>query len=201
MRAFGVHSCGSAVRVCCDAVAVLTPIGLADAAAFLADYDEPAPRSLEGVLAGTVNSSYALELANGRRFLRIYEEQDHTGASYEAALLTHLAAGGVATPPPIARRDGRFVGTVGGKPAALFPWCEGQTRCLSRVSPHDTRRVGAALARLHLAGSTAQAKASRFGPDALRVRLARIAGARDTALASLAPALEQALDAWSARRR
>src|SRR3954471_17725060 len=79
-------------------------------------------RSARGIEAGTVNTSYALELEKGRYFLRIYEEQARPGAEAEARLLLHLAAAGVETPAPVVGKDGAMVRTVAGKPAAVFPW-------------------------------------------------------------------------------
>src|SRR5687768_4007597 len=80
------------------------------------------PRGLsKGIEAGTVNTSYSLELGAGRHFLRLYEEQGLPGAEAEARLLLHLAAAGVPTPAPLRARDGTMVRLVAGKPAALFP--------------------------------------------------------------------------------
>ncbi|MBL8741951.1 MAG: phosphotransferase, partial [Myxococcales bacterium] len=91
----------------------------------------------EGVLAGSVNTSFRVVDGDGRRFwLRVYEEQDHTGALREARLLARLAASGVATPAPIAFREEaggagerRYVATVRDKPVCLFPFVEGNHRC------------------------------------------------------------------------
>jgi homoserine kinase type II len=193
-------------------LAILTALSVDEAQSFLADYGGGALLSLAAIPAGTVNSSYAVELLARpeeaqqgppillRRFLRIYEEQDHVGATAEAELLTSLAAKGVVTPPPLRRRDGTVVGRVAGKPAALFPWCEGQHRCLRRVSVQDAHRVGEALARLHTAGRHVVTKGGRFEPVSLRARLPRIACAKDPMLAAQAVVLAHGLDAWCARR-
>lgn len=168
-------------------LAILTPLSPVEARAFLADYDGQVAETLSeivGVPAGTVNSSFALELASGRRFLRIYEEQDREGAIAEAGLLAHLAAGGVATPPPLARRDGSYVGAIHGKPAVLFPWRDGTMRCLRGVTAEDTIRVGRALARVHLAGAGATAREGRFRPRDLMHRLDRIERCGEPTLAA-----------------
>src|SRR5437016_2593650 len=126
----------------------------------------PAPRELEtlaaaydlgplgearGIEAGTVNTSYALDLGGKRHFLRIYEEQGDDGARREASLLLHLARAGVPTPPPVAGRDGALVRTIAGKPCALFPWIDGDMLCQRAVTREAAEAVGAALARIHLA--------------------------------------------------
>ncbi|WP_437976263.1 homoserine kinase [Sorangium sp. So ce295] len=189
-------------------MAILTPLSLADARRIGALYGLEIA-DVRGLLAGSVNSNFALTLADGRGqvFLRVYEEQQLGAASREARMLEHLAAGGVATPQPLRRRDAApsdkdaasagaaFVAEHAGKPVALFPWVGGASLCQARVTPDATRRVGAALARVHLVGASFEgANASRFDLDGLDQRLrglrspAPAAGATSTAPAP-APAL------------
>ena len=146
-----------------------------------------------GIEAGTVNTSYALELASGRYFLRLYEEQEMAGAAREADLLAHLAASGVPTPAPIAGTDGAFVRLLEGRPAALFPWIDGDILCQKRVTPAAARIVGEALARIHVAGGPCGE--GRFHPAAIAERCARI---QDRPLAD---DLRERVLAVAARRR
>ena len=175
-------------------MAVLTQVSEREARAFTQAYELGALRCVVGVPAGSVNSNFALELELGRFFLRIYEEQDAAGARAEALLLTHLAAAGVPTPPPVARRDGPLIGELAAKPAAIFPWREGTMRCQKSVSASDARYLGAALAAVHRAGEGVLHPAGRFRFDDLRARLPRIAGAKDRALAAEAAPLARKLD-------
>lgn len=138
-------------------------------------------RDHEGVLAGSVNTNYAIDGRDGaRRFLRVYEEQDQAGAERETALVSALADSGVPTPAPLPRLDGQgCVVLVRSKPAALYPFVPGTIRCQKSVSPADTHAVGAALARVHLAGRSLDpalglTRPSRFGPEAIGSRLASI---------------------------
>ncbi|WP_437590565.1 homoserine kinase [Sorangium sp. So ce1000] len=161
-------------------MAILTPLSLADARRIGALYGLEIA-DVRGLLAGSVNSNFALTLADGRGqvFLRVYEEQKLAAASREARMLEHLAAGGVATPQPLRRGDAAsgsegaaFVAEHAGKPVALFPWVAGASLCQARVTPDATRRVGAALARVHLVGASFEgANASRFDLDSLDQRL------------------------------
>ncbi|XXX77854.1 homoserine kinase [Sorangium sp. So ce134] len=161
-------------------MAILTPLSLADARRIGALYGLEIA-DVRGLLAGSVNSNFALTLADGRGqvFLRVFEEQQRDAASREARMLEHLAAGGVATPQPLRRRDGAsgsegaaFIAEHAGKPVALFPWVAGDALCQARVTPDATRRVGAALARVHLVGASFEgANASRFDLDSLDQRL------------------------------
>src|SRR5277367_841829 len=135
-------------------MAVLTAIETADARALMADYGLGELGSLEGIPAGSVNSNFALVAGDRRLFLRVYEERDFAGAHSEAAMLERLSAAGVPTPAPLRRRDGELISTVRAKPAAVFPWRDGSMRCQASVSPRDAWLIGAALARVHLAGVT-----------------------------------------------
>lgn len=135
------------------------------------------------ILAGSVNSNVELALAGGgRAFLRIFEEQTAATAAGEARLLDHLAARGVRTPRPLGFADdpARFIAEHAGKPVAVFPWVRGEQLCQARVTPEAARAVGAALARVHVAGASFEgAPASRFGAAQLAER---VAGLRERAL-------------------
>jgi homoserine kinase type II len=166
-------------------------------------YDLGPLHASRGIEAGTVNTSYALDLEAGRYFLRIYEEQGRAGAEAEARLLLHLAASGVKTPAPVVAKDGAMVRTVAGKPAVVFPWIDGDMLCLKAVTPVAGREVGAALARMHLAGPPPGGSlgAGRFGAEDLVLRCDRVATSADDRARAQAEPLRSALRAVAARRR
>ncbi|MFO0556318.1 MAG: homoserine kinase [Polyangiaceae bacterium] len=150
-----------------------------------------------GVPAGSVNTSFTLEARDGSRwFLRLYEEQDLGGARVEAALLGFLAGRGVPTPEPRRAMDGTSVIELRGKPCAVFPYVEGRHRCQASVTNDDARRVGEALARVHLAGRELPAELVR--PN--RFSLAAIAGRLDSLETLAAPLSRPVLDARSRLR-
>lgn len=176
--------------------------------ALLGAYDLGEKRSAKGIDAGTVNTSYALELGSGRYFLRIYEEQGKPGADAEARLLLHLAAAGVPTPAPVKARDGTMVHLIAGKPAAIFPWIDGDMLCLKAVTPAAAREVGSALARMHLAGpppplpsGEPSIGAGRFGADELVARCDRIAKVADPVAREQAEPLRDAVIKTDRKRR
>lgn len=184
-------------------MAILTVVTEHELDRFVAEYPHGELRRALGVQAGTVNTSYAVELEGGRFFLRIYEEQDSVGAAREARVLAHLAAHGVPTPAPVAARDGRTTRTIRGKPAALFPWVDGEVLCQARVTPAAAEAVGAALARIHLAGHAPGAvlDEGRFGPLDLARRCDRVRTSTDPEAAILADSLRQEAVATASRRR
>jgi homoserine kinase type II len=183
-------------------MAVLTKITDDEARALVAAYGLHDLRAVEGIPAGSVNSNFALHIdgAVPRLFLRIYEEQDKAGAEHETAMLEHLASAGVPTPAPLRRTDGRLVSSVGGKPAALFPWRDGQMRCQAAVTEEDANRLGEALARVHLAGAQQQAQKGRFEFEHLLDRLRRIAQSGSERFERLVPSLQDALVRTQAAR-
>lgn len=138
---------------------------------WLAGYGSSPLVAVRGIPQGSVNSNFAVATRDRRYFLRIYEEQDLAGATADAALTIALARRGVPTPQPIARTDGSTIASLAGKPAALLPWVEGEMICQRGVTPEVAERVGAALARVHVAGVDELAGASRFGPRELFERL------------------------------
>ncbi|MBX3189835.1 MAG: homoserine kinase [Labilithrix sp.] len=181
-------------------MAILTKPREDELEALVGRYDLGALRSATGIEAGTVNTSMRLELGSGRHFLRIYEEQGFDGASAEAALLLHLAAAGVPTPGPLRARDGAMVHVVAGKPAALFPWVEGEILCQARVDAAAAWEVGVALARIHRAGAPAEIGEGRFGPADLVIRCDRVARSSDPEARAMAAPLREAVEGVAARR-
>jgi homoserine kinase type II len=181
-------------------MAVHTAISDGEARAVLAEYGAETLLGAHAVTGGSVNSNFALETTAGRIFLRIYEEQGHAGAEHETGLLERLAGRGVPTPPPLRRTDGALVSTVRGKPAALFPWREGTMRCQASVTADDAHKVGAALARVHVAGQGESPYPGRFELADLLRRLDRIETEGGPELAPVARPLRAHLERTQAAR-
>jgi homoserine kinase type II len=175
-------------------MAVLTPVTRDDADALARAYDLGPLESIAGIAAGSVNSNFAIRIGGSRVFLRLYEEQDFAGAERETAMLERLAAAGVPTPAPLRRADSKLVSVARGKPAALFPWRDGDMRCQASVRAEDTRLVGEALARVHCAGASEVGAQGRFGYEDLLLRLETIARSGRGEFAALAPSLREALN-------
>jgi homoserine kinase type II len=183
-------------------LAAFTPLTFHELAIFLGDFDLGTARSHAPVAGGSVNSNFVVDIDGRRVFWRIYEEQNHEGASAEAAMLERLERSGVPTPAPLRKRDGGAIGTLSGKPAALFPWREGGMRCQASVGPHEARLIGRALAQVHVAGAGERRGPGRFEVEDLLARVGeRIANAADPVLASQAPRLAAALATTAAERR
>lgn len=154
-------------------MAVLTELPLAAARSLGRAYGVDIV-ALEPLALGSVNSNFRATTSDGRRlFARLYEEQGVEGARAEAALLAALAKAGSKVPEalPLAAE----MPLHAGKPFVVFPWVTGQSLCLAQVDVPACERVGAALARVHLASSGApRLAAGRFGPGDMLARLVRV---------------------------
>ncbi|MDP9003106.1 MAG: homoserine kinase [Myxococcota bacterium] len=182
-------------------MAVLTSLTESDARTLLFAYGLGPLRALEGIAGGSVNSNFALESDARRVFLRLYEERDLAGAQRETAMLERLAAAGVPTPAPLRALDGSLVRVLTGKPAALFPWRDGQMRCQAGVTLEEAARIGQALAHVHLAGAGEVCEAGRFGFSELLARVDRVAASGDPRFAPWVPSLKADLERVHAARQ
>src|SRR5688572_23746893 len=156
-------------------MALITPLSPSEASVLLNEFGIELSK-LEPLQAGSVNSNFRLTDSRGRRFFaRVYEEQGTAGADAELRMLVALSAADVPVAVPLARVDGGLLGRHGDKPFAVFPWVDGEIYCRASVTPDVCRRLGDALARVHLATERVGAlPKGRFRVSDLRVRLERV---------------------------
>jgi homoserine kinase type II len=149
-------------------LAVFTPVSDDQARAFLAAYDLGPFVSLHPIAEGVENTNYRLETAGARHVLTLFEARtDAASLPFCLGLTDHLAGRGYPAPRPVRDRDGAWVGTLNGRPAAVIEWLEGAwLRDPSRV---EVEASGAMLARLHLdAEGFAVERANPVGPAVWR---------------------------------
>ena len=135
-------------------MAVYTTLEADALSAWLATHDVGGAIDCRGIASGIENSNFFVTtVARGveQRFvLTLFERLDEDALSYYLALMRHLAARGVPCPAPIADRAGRLHAPLAGKPAALVTRLAGQAAL--QPNAQHCAAIGAALARLHLAG-------------------------------------------------
>jgi homoserine kinase type II len=167
-------------------MALLTPLSLDEARELARAYGVDL-LTLEPLELGSVNSNFRTRSRDGRLlFARLYEEQGAAGAAAEVALLAGLSRAGVPVPEALPL-DGPLPAHRG-KPFVVFPWIEGEIRCLRGVRPDDARAVGRALADVHLASdAVGRLGPGRFRPEDMLARLERVE--QENARPSLAPEL------------
>lgn len=177
-------------------MAVFTKIDRAQLDGFLAGYPPLDLHDFKGIAAGVQNSNYLLTAGDRKLILTLYEDTqtgvDPADLPYFLGLMQHLAQAGIDCPTPLMRRDGALFGTLAGRPAALVSFLQGRSSVTPK--PDHCRAVGAALARLHVAGEGFQMRRTNTqGPENWR-RLFEAAQARaDEASPGLADFMAQEL--------
>jgi homoserine kinase type II len=132
-------------------MAVYTDVSEEELAKFLAGYDLGAVMALKGIAEGVENTNYLLHTAAGYFILTLYEKRvAREDLPFFLGLMEHLASRGITCPQPVKARDGRALGELAGRPAAIVTFLEGVWVQRPHV-PHCAA-VGRALAALHLAG-------------------------------------------------
>jgi homoserine kinase type II len=132
-------------------MAVYTDISEIELQAFMADYELGDVLSYRGIAEGVENSNFMLHMRQGPFILTLYEKRVDVGdLPFFLGLMEHLADRGVHCPLPVHRKDGKVIGQVGGRPAAVITFLEGIWP--RRPSASHCKAVGRALAGMHMAG-------------------------------------------------
>ena len=171
-------------------MAVYTEVTDEALAAFLALYDIGTLTAYRGIAEGVENSNYALKTSQGDFILTLYEKRvNKEDLPYFLGLMEHLREHGLSCPLPVRARDGRNLQELAGKMAAI-------TTFLPGVWPRQIKAIhceplGAALAKLHLAGEGfAMTRRNGLGPDAWGPLLASSLPQADSVQAGLGAALQ-----------
>ena len=133
-------------------MAVYTEVSDEDLEAFLAQYHLGEVTSCKGIAEGVENSNYLLRTTAGSFILTLYEKRVRPeDLPYFLGLMDHLAARGIHSPLPVHGRDGAALRQLCGRPAAIVTFLDGLSP--RRIQPHHCKLLGAAMARMHLAGA------------------------------------------------
>ncbi|WP_298354057.1 homoserine kinase [Rhodoblastus sp.] len=119
--------------------------------AFLGQYDLGAVLSFKGIAEGVENSNFLLHCQSGYFILTLYEKRvNPADLPFFIGLMEHLAARSLSCPLPVKRRDGRSLGTLAGRPAAIVTFLDGVS--VRKPDARHCGETGRALAQMHLAG-------------------------------------------------
>ena len=134
-------------------MAVYTEVSDEELAEFLGAYDLGDVTAFKGIAEGVENSNYLLQTTKGSYILTLYEKRVAAeDLPFFLGLMEHLAAAGIDCPTPLANGDGKALGRLCGRPAAVISFLDGLWP--KRIQPFHCREVGRALAQLHIAGSS-----------------------------------------------
>jgi homoserine kinase type II len=181
-------------------MAVYTDVSDHDLTAFLADYALGGLVAFRGIAEGVENTNFSVRTTQGDYILTLYERRvDPADLPWFLGLMRHLSAHGVTCPQPVAGKDGEALRLLCGRHAALTTFLPGVWP--RRVQQAHCAPLGAALARLHLAGTGyAPARPNALGPHAWPPLLdrcrPRAAEVQDGLAAELDAACGHILAAW-----
>ncbi len=128
-------------------MAVFTPLTESQVEAFLSRFDAGSLVSLEGVPAGTENSTFFVTTDRRELVLTLFEQGEHEELPFFVDLLDYLDEHRLPVPGPLHDRDGVALHDLAGKPALLFPRLPGKHP--SDPDLAQCRTLGDALGRLH----------------------------------------------------
>jgi len=174
-------------------MAVYTEVSAEDIEGFVAEYDLGEVLSFKGIAEGVENSNYLLQTDRGHYILTLYEKRvDADDLPFFLGLMEHLAARGIDCPVPLHARDGKALRQLCGRPAALISFLEGLWP--RRSQTFHCAALGAALARMHLAGADfALRRENALSVAGWRPLLDACRARADEVKPGLAEALEQEL--------
>ena len=131
-------------------MAVFTEVSTTQAQALADRLDLGPVLGLRGISAGIENTNYFLDTARGEFVLTVFERLTFEQLPFYLRLMQHLARRGIPVPEPRADAQGEILHALGGKPAAVVDKLAGGHQLAPDL--FHCQQVGAALARMHLAG-------------------------------------------------
>ncbi len=184
-------------------MAVYTEVTDEACEAFLRLYDIGQLVAFRGIAEGVENSNYALKTTQGDFILTLYEQRvDPAELPWFLGLMEHFSAHGISAPRPVRGRDGANLNPLAGRIAAITTFLPGVWP--RRVQVAHCGPLGAALAKLHLAGAGfLPTRRNALGPSGWAPLLAKCLPRADEIQpglgAELTEALKTILAAWPAQ--
>lgn len=131
-------------------MAVFTEVTHAQAQGLLDQLSLGELQAMRGISAGIENTNYFVTTSQGEFVLTLFERLSFEQLPFYLELMRHLARKGILVPAPHADAQGRILHSLAGKPAAVVDKLSGG----HQLAPDrcHCEQVGAALARMHLAG-------------------------------------------------
>ena len=146
-------------------MSVYTEVGRDDLIAFLGDYDLGELKDYQGISAGIENTNYFVTTTQGEFVLTLFEQHDFSELAYFLDVMTFFYQQAIPSAHPAADRQGQYLKTLSGKPAALVHRLAGKT-VDSVATIGQCAAIGDMLAQMHLVGQKfASRRPSTRGPD------------------------------------
>ena len=116
-------------------MSVYTTVTPAELEAWLTQHNVGTLVDLRGISSGIENTNYFVTTTAGRYVLTLFEKLTARELPFYLELMAHLADHGVPSARPVPDLDGKFLGELNGKPAALVSFLPGKDVEEPRV-PH-----------------------------------------------------------------
>ncbi len=133
-------------------MSVFTTVTEAHLGIWLADYPLGELLELKGIASGITNTNYFVTTTTGRYVLTLFEKNAADELPYFLDLMSYLAEHDIPCPAPIRTHDGKNLGFLNGKPAALVSCLPG--RSIEQPSVLHCGEIGKVLAQMHIAGAS-----------------------------------------------
>lgn len=132
-------------------MAVYTEVSDEELDAFIGTYDIGGLLSYKGIAEGVENSNFLIHTETGSYILTLYEKRvNPNDLPFFLGLKDHLSANGLNCPTPVKNRQGKSLGHLAGRPAAIVTFLEGMW--VRRPNVDHCEQLGRAMALMHKAG-------------------------------------------------
>ena len=174
-------------------MAVYTHLSQEALAALAARYGFGELTRAEGIAEGVENSNFLIEDAERRAILTVFEKRMSADElPFFMTLMQHLSARNVPCPTPLLHEGAEPLAEAQGKPVCVVSFLQGKSK--TDVSAQDCRELGAAMARMHLAGEGAPlTRANDLSLSGWQELFAKIEGRLDELQAGLRARLKDEL--------
>ena len=140
-------------------MAVYTKVTEKELQKFIANYKIGNLLSFHGIKEGVENTNYLLKTETGPYILTVYEKRVRKkDIPFFLSFMKHLFVKKINCPLPIRRRDGKNLGIIKKKSAAIITFLTGKN--LSNISPKNCFTLGKIIAKMHLASRNFKLKRS-----------------------------------------
>jgi homoserine kinase type II len=189
-------------------VGQFTNVGFQEMAAICRQFNCGVLHAMEAMVAGTINSNFALTTDQGRWFARVNEGKSLDDVQWEADLLAYISSRDKGYPVvnPVARVDGTVAICLANAPekwVCLFPWQAGYHLDAAQVKHSHVRAVGAALGNLHVMSALQMhrlGRPDRYDLDHIVQRYRACIAANDTVLTAALAIVGQELASVTAHQ-